>query len=393
LTANLQSGKLDAMRVLWICGLPKAVEQMALRGEDHGSQATWSWIVAHLPPPSDIELHVGCLWPGGDRRKSFEFQGATFHLLPCPARGRALLLFQADTHYFRLLFNELKPDLVHGWGTEDSYGLVARRLAPKRHVISIQGLIRNCYQHLPKTYRNFLIRITEQLTLKKARNVIAESHYSLENAAPLCPFATKRVIEHPVRQEFLVSSPSAGLAQTVLFVGTLQESKGIKDALIAFSRVAPSGWSLHVVGSGIPENEDRMNEFVRDAGISARFHHCRTLSAHGLAQLMQRSSVFLLPTRVDSGPTALKEALTMGLWPVCYDNSGPHEYVQKYAFGSLAKNQDIFSLFSELERCLTEMPWKDANKRIALAHRTREDFSREKAWEQLLEFYQTVAHS
>src|SRR5437899_1501470 len=117
-----------------------AVQQLALGNEDHGAQVAASWIVAHFPPPNEVDLHIACLWPGGSQRKDFEFDGVHFHLLPCPARGRALLLFQRDTSYFRNLVEELKPELIHAWGTEDSYGLVARRLAPNRSIIGIQGL-------------------------------------------------------------------------------------------------------------------------------------------------------------------------------------------------------------------------------------------------------------
>jgi glycosyltransferase involved in cell wall biosynthesis len=381
------------MRVLWICGLPNAVEEEVLNGHDHGSNAAWSWIVAHLPPPQQVELHLACLWPGGDKQKTVEYKGAKVHLLPCPKRGRALLLFQRDPIYFRSLFQKLRPDLVHGWGTEDSYGLVARRLAPLYHVIGIQGLINAYHKYLPKGYRALLVRATERMTLKRARYVVAESEYSLNSAAPLCPAAVTRIIEHPLRHEFLDAQPSDCADKILLFVGAIEERKGITDAVFAFSKAAPENWKLHIVGTGTPENEKRMWAFLRKTGTDARVHHSHVLDTRNLVKAMQESSVFLLPTRIDTGPTALKEALTMGLWPVCYDNSGPHEYVQKYAFGSLARNQDKISLCGELKRCLTEMPWKDANKRIALAHRTREDFSREKAWEQLLEFYQTVAHS
>jgi glycosyltransferase involved in cell wall biosynthesis len=52
-------------------------------------------------------------------------------------------------------------------------------------------------------------------------------------------------------------------------------------------------------------------------------------------QAMQESAMFLLPSHMDTGPTALKEALAMGLWPVCYDNSGPAELIRRFQFGSL----------------------------------------------------------
>ena len=379
------------MRILWICGLPAVVQEKALEGEDHGAKATWSWVVGHLPPPSTVELHIACLWPGGTRRKSFEFEKTTFHLVPCPRKGRAISLFQMDTNFFRPVFDEIRPEVVHGWGTEDSYGLVARRLAPEQHIIGIQGIIRNCYRHLPVSYRTLVILLTERITLKKARYVVAESHYALNAAAPLCPVAMKRVVEQPLRHAFLVSPPSEGTVPSVLFVGTIQQSKGIMDALVAFSRSAPDSWSLHVVGAGMPEDENRMHRFVRSAGMVARFRHSRRLNEQELVKVMHESSVFLLPTRVDSGPTALKEALTMGLWPLCYNNSGPAEYIRKYAFGSLAQDGNVNSLCEELRNCLIQMPWRNGDRLTALIRRTREDFSPGRAWDHLTDLYQTVA--
>lgn len=310
--------------------------------------------------------------------------------MPCPRRGRALLFFQRDTSFFRKLFDELKPDLVHGWGTEDSYGLVARKLAPIYHVIGIQGLIDAYRKYLPHTYRTAAVLLTERLSLRKARNLLAESQYSLDAATQLCKPERQRVIEHPLRHEFVASQPSDGTGKTALFVGTIEARKGIGDAVTAFARVASPDWTLHVVGHGSSASERTMHQLADHSGIAGRFQHSRTLDAPALVSAMQNSSVFLLPTQVDTGPTALKEALTMGLWPVCYDNSGPAEYVRKYAFGSLARNRSVDSLCIELKQCFSEMPWKDVTKQAALAQRTREDFSPRKAWRELIAFYQLV---
>lgn len=379
------------MKVLWICGLPEAIQNQILGNQERYAQAAWSWIVAHLPPPAEIELHLGCLWPGGKERRTSQYEGTHIHLLPCPTQGRALLLFQRDTAYFRPLYNELKPDIVHGWGTEDSYGLVARRLAPSAHVIGIQGLIHTYRKHLPTSLRTFVVSTTERITLSKARNVIAESQYSLSSAAPLFPpSATRRVIEHPLRHEFLSAEPASGTHQTVLFVGRIQERKGITEVIQAFSKVAPPEWKLHIVGRGTPESETQMQSLVTTSGIGPRFRHSRTLDPPDLVRAMQESSILLLPTRVDTGPTVLKEALAMGLWPVCYDNSGPGEYVRKYEFGTLARDQDFNSLCVALRECLANMPWREEKKRAALARQTRLDFSPQQAWSRLADLYRVV---
>src|SRR4029077_10910099 len=134
------------MRVLWICGLPEEIGR-AYPSLTQPVLHARSWVVAHLPPPKQIDLHIACLWPGARVRKALEYGGAQIHLLPCPRRGRSLFFFQRDVAYFKPLFNELKPDIVHGWGSEDSFGFAARRLSPPHHVIGIQGLVELCRQH------------------------------------------------------------------------------------------------------------------------------------------------------------------------------------------------------------------------------------------------------
>jgi glycosyltransferase involved in cell wall biosynthesis len=378
------------MRILWICGLPLAVQRAALANEDHGAQAAWSWILAHLPPPNEIELHIACLWPGGTHRKTFVYDGATFHLLPCPRRGRALLLFQRDKTFFRALFDELKPEVVHGWGTEDSFGLVARQLAPARHLIGIQGLITAYRDRVPMETRSIVTEITERWTLHRARWVVAESGYSVRAAQPLCPRAEMRIIEHPLRREFLEIEPGDGEGPRVLFLGGINERKGISDALRAFAETRNNDWMLHVIGSGTPEAEAEMLQLVHQVGIQARFQHDRVLPSPEIVKVMQASSVFLLPTRIDTGPTALKEALALGLWPVCYDNTGPGEYVRKFEFGSLARDLDLADLTATLRSAIETQPWANPQLREKLRAETRAAFSRERIWKELAELYQEI---
>ncbi len=378
------------MRVLWICSLPLAVQQTALGGVDHGAQVALPWVLAHFPPPAGLDLHIACLWPGGTHRKTVVFQGVPFHLVPCPRKGRALLFFQRDVSFFRTLFEELKPDVIHGWGTEDSFGLVARRLAPRRHVIGIQGLITEYRRRIPMDRRSMITSFTERLTLRAARWVVGESEYSRRISQPLCPQARMCVVEHPLRREFLQAQASDGQACHALFVGLIDERKGISDAISAFAEAAPEHWSLQVIGSGSRQNEAAMARLVGDLGIGARFVHDRSRTTPEIVAAMQQSSIFLLPTRIDTGPTALKESLAMGLWPVCYDNSGPGEYLRKFGFGSLARDRDPADLTASLRAAIEGRPWADLAARSDLLSKTRTTFSREVIWPQLQKLYAEI---
>jgi glycosyltransferase involved in cell wall biosynthesis len=108
---------------------------------------------------------------------------------------------------------------------------------------------------------------------------------------------------------------------------------------------------------------------------------------------MKEASVFLLPTRIDTGPTALKEALAMGLWPVCYDNSGPAEYIRLFGFGTLAKDGDLADLTERLTIVLRNRPWEDPAKRVQLRELTQKRFSRQNIWMELVRLYQDVSRT
>ena len=377
-------------KILWICALPLGVQRAMLAGEDHGAQVAMSWILAHLPPPPEVELHIACLWPGGSRRKDFIFEGAHFHLVPCPRRGRALLLFQRDHRYFRALYEEVQPAVVHGWGTEDSFGLVARRLAPRSHLIGIQGLITAYRARVPMEARTRLTEITERFTLRKARWVVAESGYSQRAAAPLAPRAKMRVIEHPLRPEFLQASPCDPESRRILFLGGVSDRKGIRDAVQAFARLPDQSWTLQVIGSGLLESEASMHQLVRELGVEARFQHATSMPLPELVAAMQQSAIFLLPTRIDTGPTALKEALALGLWPVCYDNTGPGEYLREFRFGSLACDGDLTDLSRKLLKATETRPWKEGTLREEALTKAHDLFSRERIWRELRALYSEI---
>jgi glycosyltransferase involved in cell wall biosynthesis len=373
------------MKVLWITVPPREV-QLAAFGFSRGGHRL-PWIFSHLPPPSHLELHIACLVPGAAAPATLQSGGATFHLVPCPERGRALQLFSQDPKRFIPVFHSVKPDLVHAWGTEDSCGMVANRLAPGRSIIGVQGLISSYRKRVRMPLRTLLTEVTERVTLRRARWIVAESQYALDRALEIGRNAKGRVIEHPIRPPFLNERPSSGGGNRVLFVGTFDARKCAVEAVTAFRRSAPTDWVLDLVGGGSPEFERRVQEVSDDPALKGRVTIHRQVGSEELANLMGQSAVFLLPTRVDTGPTALKEALTMGLWPVCFDNSGPAEYVRRFRFGTLVRDLNFGELETELAAVLRSRPWSSVEQRGELMKATRRLFSRENVWAELLQTY------
>jgi glycosyltransferase involved in cell wall biosynthesis len=229
------------------------------------------------------------------------------------------------------------------------------------------------------------------MVLARARHVVAENQYSLDSALPFIRTPSVHVVEHPIRSEFLEGLPASGDAKQILFVGALQERKGIWDAIEVFHRAAPPDWKLVIVGDGPQEAIDRLSVEIAGRQLQSRVTHFRRQSASEIAALMRQSSVFLLPTRIDTGPTALKEALALGLWPVCYNNSGPAHYLNHFKVGSLAEDLNPRALEAVLKDALSTQPWKEPSQKTKALSLIRPSFAPAGIWRQLLPLYSRIA--
>lgn len=378
------------MKILWVCGLPYEVQTEVLQGQDHGAYATWSWIMGHLPPPEDVELHIACRTAHHTTARQFTYKGAHFHLVPVKARARVYCLFEFDWRYFRALAAQINPEVVHGWGTEDAYALVALKLAPERHLVQIQGNLNTYRQRVAMPWPTPLAAWSERRVLSQARQVVAENEYSLAAARPMIRTDSAHVIEHPIRAEFLKATPTSGEARQILYVGAIDERKGIWDALEAFQQGAPPDWELVIVGNGSSEIVTKMRRLIEERDLAGRVRHHPQLSPSEIVTQMQAASVFLLPTRIDTGPTALKEALAMGLWPVGYDNSGPAYYVRRFQFGNLAEDLNVTALTGVLQQALTAKVWQEAGHREKIEMQIRPHFDPAHIWQELRQLYRTI---
>lgn len=382
------------MRILWLCGLPRCIQEEALHGEALGAQSAWSWVIGHLPPPAGVELHIACpVTKGPWAARSVDFNGATFHLVRCP-RGRVQTGYLLEPLFFAPVVRKLQPALIHGWGTESSFGHLARGFSPRHHVVQVQGLINAYLPHLPALKRYRYLAWRERRTLAQARHVFVESEYSRSITQPFCGQETQiHTVDHPLRPEFLDGPKASGEENEVLFLGSLEERKGYLDAVLAFAAAASADWRLTMVGSGAAVAEAALHQAIADSGAAEQIRHQSQASAQEVVERMQNAAIFLLPSYMDTGPTALKEALATGLWPVCYDNTGPKEYVRRFDYGSLAPTGDIAALADQLRTAMKERPWAKSRRLETVAQQVREVLSAKAIWSELIHLYECILRS
>lgn len=384
------------MKVVWICGLPDIVRRQAKGGVlSRRPTPAWSWILGHLPPPANIELHIVCPVIGlVEPYVEFEYMGAEWH---CYAQPRFELWTGRLQSYFKIkgLIHRIRPDVVDGWGGESGCGLLATYLSHKS-IVHVQGQLRmlkgNMQAHgisvpADMSLTGRVWRYFENLTYQRAYKLCTESLVSHDSLLSLYG-KQSIVMKHPLREAFITHRiPDAKDDNpTFLYIGEMIARKGTMDTLHAFSKMKNRSAKLIMVGSG--ELDDAVDIFISKSGEGRIVHH-KQCSTEEILDFMDRAHFFILPSYGDTGPTALKEALSQGLFPICYDNTGPRSLVNEYVYGELCETGSESGLQQAMDKavlCTAELKSKSSS----VVERVRRDLSRETAWKGLAMLYEEV---
>ncbi|MFO0571997.1 MAG: glycosyltransferase family 4 protein [Polyangiaceae bacterium] len=193
--------------------------------------------------------------------------------------------------------------------------------------------------------------------LEHADGVVAVSHELAScveklGAAPsrvhVVPNGVDVDLFHPRERSETRRSLGVGAAQAALFVGRIEQEKGVLDLVRAFARRELQRDELWFVGDG-PERQ-RCVALARELGVHARFFGERPLAE--VAAFMAASDVVVLPSYAEGSPNVVAEALACGRRVVASDVGGVPELVHSPELGWRVAPGDVTALGSALEAAL-----------------------------------------
>lgn len=334
--------------VEWMDEMPVAVRRLA-----RGHPATWQQaLLGEMEKDPRVELHIIVLRKHFPSDLRFERRGVFFHLLKTKGLVRVASLFYYDTALIRRELARIQPDLVHAWGTEDAAGLVATRL-PYPALISVQGLFTYFRQHITLTWRQQLIQRLEVLALRKARTLSAESACTAAQVRQLSPQAQVLHIEHPPLAMFhAVERKPQTDPPVLLSVGSWDLRKG-NDLMLQAADALRHRFRFKLVCITPPSALERREitrhvspEFLQQVEFKCRLSMEQMLAEYG------RATLLLMPSRADTGPVAVKEAVVAGLPVVASRVGGVPEYVEPGLNGLICEVNDLDSLKAGLVAAL-----------------------------------------
>lgn len=356
-------------------------------GRGGGQAATWLPQLARAwESVTDCEIHWGIFDRTAEKIESTRCWNQTFHRVPCPSLSIGLALGRWPHRLgARRLLREIKPDLIHCWGTENLNGSALLEFDGPS-ILSMQGIITTCF----KTgdlhgWRWKLFRHWEPVSLRRANLITSESRWGITKCAGIAPGIHTRQIEYGVHPSYYsIPWQARPDLPRILFVGTLNRIKGI-DLLIDMLRRHPTlPWKLVFVGGGyFSETLHNLNH--------PSIEILGTLKTDQVQEEMSKAWALVMPSRADTSPNVVKEARVIGLPIVGSPNGGHAEYIEHSKDGLIVKTEDPEAWYEALNRLATDYDLCRSMGAARHAH-FREYFRPERTAAGFLELYRKMAN-
>ena len=340
------------MTVAWISDYP--IEWMSdppseLRDAQRQHSATWMPVLLEeLQKRAGLKVRVVVLRKTVPKDFEFRRGDVDFYVIKTHAGLRAPSLFWMDTVQIRRALRRLKPDLVHAWGTERGAALVASRLKWPS-VVTMQGLLSWYGELIPLNLHERFAALLERMSLRHASVVTTESRFAVNYLRQRYPSLRVRQAEHAPNWLFhrLERRPQTAPVRFIT-VGTVAYRKGTDLLLRALGRlVNEMQFELVVVGAPDPAFLAGLRCEV-SAALWERIQFKTHLTPSQVAEELATATISVLPTRADTSPNAVKEAVVAGVPVVATRVGGVVDYVVHRENGLLVDSGDLDGLTDAL---------------------------------------------
>lgn len=323
--------------VEWLSNIPPALGKLP-----RAHPATWQMVLLEeFEKNPNLRVHVILFRGPIEKDLTFERKGVTFHVLKATGKQRLASWFWLDTLRIRRLCRQLRPDLIHAWGSEKGSGLIASRLEWP-YVMTIQGLFAWYRQQINMPLYDRIVTVVERITLRRARVVTTESAFAVEFLRRNFPRPKVHQAEHAPNTAFRQVQRRPQVAPPeFLSVGSLGRRKGTDLLLAALDRLRDEmDYRLKVISGPAPAYLEQLRATV-SAKTWERIGFKHHLLPNEVAAELATPTMLLMPTRADTSPNAVKESVVAGVPVVAAAVGGIPDYVTPGKNGLLFPAGDL----------------------------------------------------
>jgi len=239
------------------------------------------------------------------------------------------------------LLRRLKPDLVHGQGTERENAIAAVR-SGFPSLVTVHGILREVHEVTkpPTLSANRVGRLTEDYVFNKVLNVIAISRYAEQSLARYTRASIFRISN--AVSEIYFAAQRRKTEPKFMFVGSVYPLKGVLDFVRATQLLDRAGYAARIVIVGPVHNERYFQEICREAHFrNCQFQYAGLQSPSWIAKQFENTLALVHPSHAENAPMAVAEALASGV-PVIGTGVGAiPEWIHSGKNGWVVPVQDV----------------------------------------------------
>jgi glycosyltransferase involved in cell wall biosynthesis len=259
--------------------------------------------------------------------------------------------YQGCVRAVRRKLRELRPDIVHGQGTERDCALSAV-FSGFPNVLTIHGnmrLVAQVNRARPFSYQWLAARL-ERLTLPRTDGVVCITSYTRDAVASLVPRTW--VLPNAVDETFFPVEPQPAPEFTILCVGAICFRKNQNDFIRALDPVAKRhAFRLVFLGSG-DAADPYLAEFKQLVASRPWCAHEGFAGRAELKERLRRAAVLALPTREDNCPMTVLEAMAASVPVVASRVGGVPDLIDGRTTGLFCDPERPESMAAAIEQLL-----------------------------------------
>lgn len=153
---------------------------------------------------------------------------------------------------------------------------------------------------------------------------------------------------------------------SILFLGRLEQEKGVLDLIMAFSEIAGRAPEASLVLCGVGSAQSQLEKVVQERGLASRVAFPGWVGGEAKALLLRRAGVFVLPSYAEGMPMSVLEAMATGTPVVASRVGAVAEMLEDGCCGFVVEPGNIEQLGRAIVAAL------DPEQRSTLVHRARE---------------------
>lgn len=373
------------MKILWFTNNSVNLNKELTRGG-------WMQSLAHhLTLDESLQLYIATRYSGKQLRKITE-QNTTYFLVP---DRRNLLQKRIDIIFNRepiadlvqrylAVIDEIKPDIIHIFGTEMEYGLVIG-LTDIPVVIHIQGVLQPYYYHLTRIklpflktfYSQRIIHILKGSTIQNGlrifkrrvgieKKIYAIARYFMGRTAwdqqlthLLSPNAHYFHCDEMLRQDFLEAGWLGGHSNETLNVVSIISNALYKghETLVATCRILKEtgvrNLTWHVIGLDAATPSYRIFYKPHMNFLAGHIQLHGELTAEAIIKILQHADVYVHPSHIENSSNSICEAMALGMPVIALHTGGNASLIDHGVDGLLVADHDPYTLAATIQQVVS----------------------------------------